>query len=268
MSRLVTNRSCLGVLSIGLVLFAARTVRAAPAPESLLKQMVTKYQKVSSFEERFTMSQVTKAGPQEHKVNLTGRFTYQKPNRFLYRVDDPMMGMTAVSDGKTLWFCMNMMKQYTKQPAPAQLSGLAQAVPMLKTQLDPFAFLRGEDPLAGKPKVKLVGEQKVAGKPCYHLAWAQAGPSHMGGSPPRMSVDVWVGKADLLLYQTRFVASGSMGQAKYTTTITEAHTGMKVNQPVPGKTFTFAAPEGAKQVDKFGMPGAPGKPKPAPSKAR
>jgi outer membrane lipoprotein-sorting protein len=181
-----------------------------------------------------------------------------------------MMGMTAVSDGKTFWFCMNMMKQYAKQPAPAQLSGLAQAAPMLRTQLGPFAFLRGEDPLAGKPKVKLVGEERVAGKPCHHLAWTQTVPSHMGGSPPRMSLDAWIGKADLLLYQTRLVVSGSMGQAKakYTTTVTEAHTGMKANQPVPGKTFTFSAPEGAEQVDKFGMPGAPGKPKPAPSKAR
>lgn len=79
MFRFVANRSCLGVLGIGVALLAARNLRAAPAPESLLRQTVTKYQKVSSFEERFTISQVTKAGARENKVNLTGSSPTRSP---------------------------------------------------------------------------------------------------------------------------------------------------------------------------------------------
>lgn len=255
----------------------ARSASPTPSAETIVKQMVKKYQSLNTFEEIATDSRQQKMGAMQQQMRLTARFVYKKPNKFLYNIDDPQQGMLAVCDGKNFYFLVRLLNQYRKHPAPSSMAEVTRVEPLFRTTLDPPAFLRGEDPLKNAKNLKVVGSETVSGQPVYHLSFdltpPQRPPAGQGGPKVSMSVtgEMWIGKQDSLLYKMQRTTAVRRGEQSISAIETETHTQMKVNHSVADSVFNFTPPKGAQEVKGFlrpTMPGAPprGTPPPAPPK--
>jgi outer membrane lipoprotein-sorting protein len=205
----------------------------------------------------------------------------------------------VVSDGKKMWVYMGMAKQYTETDAPPSLDAPALSGGRSDESLLYGVLLSG-DPLKalteGKKNLKLVGSEDLGGKPAYVLTWEQGLPipDKMPAMPMPMPfpleklkdvmfpVKAWVSKEDFLIRQIEMNMSpmvqaifdalvadkgqmpkeGSEMVKGMQMTLTETHSDIKINQPIPAETFTFKPPAEAKLVKEFDfkamMPWGPG----------
>ncbi|MCS6858934.1 MAG: DUF2092 domain-containing protein [Abditibacteriales bacterium] len=253
---------CLSVLVA--LSWRARSASSTPSAETIVKQMLKKYQSLNTFEEIATDTRLQKRGAVQQTMTLKARFVYKKPNKFLYDIDDPYQGILAVCDGKEFYFLVRSLNQYRKHPAPASMAEVARVEPMFRTVLDPPAFLRGDDPIKGARNLKLVGSETIGRQPTYHLRFDQPPPSlppTRTGAPPMTisrTTEMWIGKQDFLLYKTQTTIKASRGNQSVSSVMTEIHTQMKVNHDVADSVFHFTPPKGAKEVKEFFRSPLPG----------
>ncbi len=174
--------------------------------------------------------------------------------------------MLAVCDGKNLYFLVRPLNQYRKHPAPSSMAEVTRVEPLFRTIMDPPAFLRGEDPLKNAKNLKVVGSETVSGQPVHHLRFDATPPQRppAGQDSPKVSmsvtVDLWIGKRDSLLYKMQTTTKVSRGEQSMSSIATETHTQMKVNHSVADSAFNFIPPKGAKEVKEFLRPTLPGAP--------
>lgn len=255
---------CLSVLLA--MRWRARSASPTPSAETIVKQMLKKYQSLNTFEEIATDSRQQKRGALQQQMTLTAKFVYKKPNKFLYNIDDPQQGMLAVCDGKNFYFLIRPLNQYRKHPAPASMAEATRVEPLFRTTLDPPAFLHGEDPLKNAQNLKLVGSETIEGQPVYHLRFDQALPPRLrtqaGASSMTITrtTDMWIGKQDSLLYKTQTTMKVTRGTQSLSAVATETHTQRKVNHSVADSVFRFTPPKGATEVKEFLRPSIPGAP--------
>jgi len=246
--------------------WCARSASQTPSAETIVKQMMKKYQSLNAFEEIATDSRQQKRGAMQQQITLKARFVYKKLNKFLYDIDDPQQGMLAMCDGKNFYFLLRPLNQYRKHPAPASMAEVTRVEPLFRTFMDPPAFLRGEDPFKKVKSLKVVGSETVSGQPTYHLRLepilSQRLTAGQNNPPVSISVivDLWIGKQDSLLYKMQRMSTVSRGEQSISSTEIETHTQMKVNHNVADSVFNFTPPKGAKEVKEFSLPSAAGAP--------
>lgn len=214
-------------------------VAAQPTAEGVIRQMLDTYRNLKTYEEMATETQRVKQGEQERTVTIAHRFAYKAPNKFYY--DFQQQGKTVavgVCDGKTLLFHFIPRNQGMKAEAPADMTNMEGLLERmgLRTQLDPLAFLIGDDPLANGGKATIIKEDTVDGKPTYQIEVT---------NPERPKVTLWIGKTDHLLYKTHQVITGTVRGQPVTITVTETHTEMKVNPDLSETAFAYQPPKDA-----------------------
>ncbi len=222
---------------VGWLLWLAVAVQ--PTAEEVIRQMLETYRNLKTYEEMATETHLVKQGEKEQTVTIAHRFAYKAPNNFYY--DSQQQGQTVavgVCDGKTLLFHFIPRNQGIKAEAPADMVGMEDLLERmnLRTQLDPLAFLVGDDPLAEGGKATIVKEDTVDGKPTYQVEVT---------NPERPKVTLWIGKTDRLLYKTQQVITGTARGQQVTITVTETHTGMKVNPELSETAFAYRLPQDA-----------------------
>src|SRR5579862_3519534 len=148
--------------------------------EGAVRRMSAFYRGLKSFEVRSEQETHIEAQGRNQTMTVKSNVVFERPNRLAIRSADGMMGLTIVSDGKTLYTVVGMLKRYTKQNAPQSLGELADnpifgagmggprnlLFPLLTD--DPYkAFVEGVD------ESQDLGAADVDGKPARHLRFIQ-----------------------------------------------------------------------------------------------
>jgi len=175
-----------------------------------------------------------------------------KPNRFRVEMDNPMMGATMVSDGKSVVLFSNQLQQYTRKPAPRAVAG-PDTVGRLAGPNSPIAqyyhLLRG----------------------LTDARWVRAEPVTLGGRavecdviaadyqhPPGLNATysptfLWVERERaLVLRESTFVhveAADTTGPSEMSQST--SYVTARTNQVLPESLFAFRPPAGAKEVQSF-----------------
>jgi peroxiredoxin len=98
-----------------------------PKPEDLLRRMADYLGNLPAVSCRIEFTIRIQASGMDNRMASKLAFRLQRPNRLAIVLEEGMMGMTVVSDGKTLSQYLPMLNRYTVQDAPADMAGLANA---------------------------------------------------------------------------------------------------------------------------------------------
>ena len=150
-------------------------------PEDVLRQMADYYGKLPAFSCKVDSTlDITSQGQNNKSTSkLTVRF--ERPNKFAFILDEGMMGMTTVSNGKTATQFFPAMKRYAVKEVPANLAelfdfGVPLPITMLGTNGDwiPTSgdelYKRLTDGVTGS---KYLGQEKVGEIECHHCQFVQ-----------------------------------------------------------------------------------------------
>jgi thiol-disulfide isomerase/thioredoxin len=162
---------------------AAEGVSAVKA-EDLVKQMASFYKGLKSFEVRSEMEIHVQATGMNNTMTTKTNVVFQRPNRLAMRPegDSGPMAVTVVSDGKSLYTLLGMLKRYTKREAPKTMSQLAED-PLMGGGMAAGApsnfllMLLSDDPYNSFMKSvtasKDLGVATIDGRPARHLQFSQ-----------------------------------------------------------------------------------------------
>lgn len=251
--------------SLLLTAFSALAVAALPAgaqsAADILKKSEALYTKAASYQgslviktsgkdqngkpATLTQTQVIKyVGPNKVRVQVsaigTGSAKAQAAN----------LSSTTVSDGKTFTIYNSSLKQYVKQPAPPALS-----VRQLLARVLPASTSQG---------LKLVAPSQVAGRPVFVLELKPAPPPNLTAQQKAeyakmKPLQLMIDKQNYQLLKIRQTAANG--------SVDISLNGQTFKPNLPGSTFAFTPPAGAKEfvppANPPGGPGAPGGPPPS-----
>jgi peroxiredoxin len=232
---------------------------AAPAkagqvnPEEVLRQMADYIGKLPAFSCK--VESVLEVTSKIHNNRTVTKMTVrlERPNRLAMIVDEGLMGLTVVSDGKQLIQYLPMMKRYAVKDAPADFTGVTDiGAPMSITMLGMSADAiptSGEEfyksLMNGVTKSEYLGKEKVGDVECHHCRFIQE----------EFDWDVWieVGKRPLVhkaqpdLTKQLAGAGAQLGDAKisYVVTISDWNVAPKFTDA----DFAFTPPADAQKVD-------------------
>jgi thiol-disulfide isomerase/thioredoxin len=243
---------------VGLLLFTvgrAERVRGdSNKPDDAIRKMSDFYKQLKSFSVRAKISLDFHAGEMSNKSSSDMDFVFERPNRLAMKGEgEGPVGVTVVSDGKTLYTSISALKRYTKKDAPKSLSGLAE---------DPIAsggagmgnfliYFVADDPakliLKGVTASKDLGTTKLDGRPARHLQFTQ----------DQMDWEAWIadGQEPVLLRLEIDLAKlvkktgddafkGKEVKAK----VVEDFKDWKLNFNPPASDFVFTPPKESKEV--------------------
>jgi peroxiredoxin len=150
-------------------------------PEDVLRQMADYYAKLPAFSCKVdsTLDITSQGQSNKNSSKLTVRF--ERPNKFAFILDEGMMGMTTVSDGKKATQYFPAMRRYAVKEVPENLTelfdfGVPAPITMLGMNGDwiPTSgdelFKRLTD---GVTESKYLGKKKVGEVECHHLQFVQ-----------------------------------------------------------------------------------------------
>lgn len=248
---------------------------AAVKPEDVLRQMADYLGKLPAFSCKVE-SVLELTGDQAEKDNRAitkMSVRLQRPNKIALVVDEGVMGLTVVSDGKQLSHYLPMMKRFITKEAPADFSGVTDiGMPISLTMLGMADAVIPTNPddfyktlMTGVTASKYLGNEKVGDVECHHCRFVQED----------FDWDIWVevGKRPVPhkiqpdLAKQLANMGGKPGNMKlnYVVTLTD----WNVEPKFTDADFTFVAPPGAQKSDTlFDMPEPPphellGKPAPS-----
>lgn len=248
---------------------------AAVKPEDVLRQMADYLGKLPAFSCKVE-SVLELTGDQAQKDNRAVTkmsVRLQRPNKIALVVDEGVMGLTVVSDGKQLTHYLPMMKRYVTKESPADFAGVTDiGVPISLTMLGMADAVIPTNPddfyktlMTGVTASKYLGKEKVGDIECHHCRFVQED----------FDWDLWVeaGKRPVphkILPDLAKQLANMGGQAgnmklNYVVTLTD----WNVEPKFTDVDFKFAAPPGIQQADTlFDMPEPPphellGKPAPS-----
>ncbi len=184
---------------------------------------------------------------------MTVRF--ERPNRLALIIDEGMMGMTVVSDGKTLTQYLPAMRRYVVKQAPADFTGMTDiGAPASVTMLGMSELVIPtsgptlyRNLMVGVNKSEYLGREKVGTAICDHLRFIQ----------DDLDWDIWIdaGKVPLVyklvpdLAKQLADAGPQFQDAKMSYTVTFSD--WNVSPKFTPADFSFTPPPGAQKVDEL-----------------
>lgn len=152
-------------------------------PEDVMRQMADYLGKLPAFSCKvesvleLTGDQAQKEAPAVTKMTVR----LERPNKVAFIIDEGVMGLTVVSDGKQLTQYLPMMKRYTTKEAPADFTGVTDiGVPVPLTMLGMADAVIPANPddfykalMSGVTESKYFGKEKIGEVECHHCRFTQ-----------------------------------------------------------------------------------------------
>ena len=217
--------------------------------DAVLKEAADTYKRAKTYRDQAEMVVEISIQDMENKITIPFDLTVKKPGMMRVESDNPLLGVSLVSDGKNIWNYKKGANEYTKKDAP-ELQALAKdeggPLGMMKSPILLSTIVSG-DPLAeieeDVTSKRLVGTETVDGAECDVIEMTQT------DSTARIWVDR---KRKLIVKLVLEVGGGEKGAGgPATLKITETHKEIVLDDKVPDGEFTFSPPEGAKLVETF-----------------
>ena len=150
-------------------------------PEALLKQMADYLGDLPAFACKAESVLEIKAKDQNNRAVTKMTVRLERPNRLALIVDEGVMGLTVVCDGKQLAQYLPMMKRYVVKEAPATFAEMTDiGAPISITMLGMTGDIiptGGEEffkrLIDGVTESKYLGKEKVGDVECHHLRFVQ-----------------------------------------------------------------------------------------------
>jgi len=219
----------------------SKTPALNPQVAALLKQAMTAYQKLSSYQH----TEVFKLGFSGAKDQIAGKLilALQRPNKFCYRSTVAFSPTTIVSDGKTLTILHLKTLEYTRVAAPASYKDMRLvddksiedptfALVALMLQGDPFT---NKDLMGFLTQLKPAGDVTEGGRR-YHT---------LSASDKEITVQLYFDAT------THLFTRWSNIDKQQGMTATEALQDVALNKPIKPSVFQFTPPQSARKVEKF-----------------
>ena len=226
---------------------------AQPEPEDLLRHMANYLADLPAFACRVTSTVEIKAQGVDNRMETKIAVRLERPNRLSLVVEQGVMGMTVVSDGKQVFRYLPMLNQYVVEEAPADFAGLSDAsTSMMPLGISPAAIpARGDEfydaLMNGVTKSEYLGTEKIGDVLCHHCRFLQE----------VFNWDIWIEAGDRPLVHKVLPdlskqmagASGTLEGAKleYSVTFSEWDVAPKFT----AADFAFNPPAGAAKVEAF-----------------
>jgi peroxiredoxin len=226
---------------------------AAPQPEELLRQMADYLGKLPAYSCRIEQAARIQAQGMDNRVASKMNLRLERPSRLAYLLEEGMIGMNVVSDGKQLIQHMPSLNRYTAQEAPENLADFsgenaAMVTPMMGIPAAVIAA-SGENLYEmltdGVTESQYLGIENVGDVRCHHCRFVQES----------FSWDIWIeaGARPLVHkvvpdFSKQFAAAGgAMPDVKLEYSL--IFSDWNVAPTFTDADFAFAPPAGAEKVD-------------------
>jgi peroxiredoxin len=232
---------------------------AAPKPEDLLRKVADYLAGLPAFACRIDSSIHIQAQGIDNRMDTKMMLRLERPNRLAIVLEEGMMGMTVISDGKQLTQYIPTMNRYTVKEAPADLKDwsageagmMGVSGEYLSTDADKFCKALME----GVTKSEYVGIEDVDAAKCHHCRFEQE----------EFDWEIWIDAGEKPLVRKivpdltkQFAnAEGLMQGAKMEYVV--AFKDWNVEPKFAEADFAFTPPDGAAKVDNLfeGLADAP-----------
>jgi len=265
--QLFRNFAVFGLAASGAMSFAGRLGAAEkagipmdPKAEQILRKATTLIKDARSLSMDLTMMMKMHMRGTRQEMPSTYAVALQRPNRYAFQLKDGKMGGTIVSDGKTLFTYLPVLKQYSEAPAPKSLDELIEqgetqmigggaggVLNGLLLSKDPYQQL-----LEGVTNVQYLGAEKLGGQECHRVKLVEKG----------FAWDIWIDAGAQPLFRKMFADMGAMMRAlaadrpggrdsmkNMEMEMTLTFTNWAINPVLKPDTFAFVPPAGAKKAD-------------------
>jgi peroxiredoxin len=237
-----------------------------PNPEQLLRAMADYLAKLQAVSCKVDLAMNIQAPGMDNRMESKMTVRLERPNRVALVVEEGVMGMTVVSDGKQVIQFLPALKRYAVTDAPAELAALAESNAGMGMMGMTGLLIpnNGEEfyksLVAGATKSEYLGTEKIGDVNCHHCRFIQES----------VDWDIWieVGKRPVVHKATldmskQFAGAGpEMKDAKFEWSI--AFTDWNTAPKFADADFAFTPPADAQQVENLfeGLTG--GQEEPAP----
>ena len=209
----------------------------APDGADIIREMIATYRGMTSFEE-IAKETLEGSGDEQHFSRERWHlFRYRAPNCFYYdTVARERKKAVCVSDGQTVITHFPSDKFAFKANAPTSISECGNILRQMEmqTQLDPFAFLVGRNPLVEGAKAQLVRTFHLDGIAVHEVALTiQVGDQ----------ATLWIGRDDKLLRKIMRKRSFARGKRVFSFKNSEIHKRMKNGIKLADDAFAYALPD-------------------------
>jgi peroxiredoxin len=248
--RQATARALVVLFTFASLALSACAQPAQPKPEELLRQMADYIGGLPAFSTRINLDMRLQAQGVNNNTTTKIALRLERPNRVALAMEG-VVGMTIVSDGKTLTQFVPMVNRYTQREAPADFAALADAdggavmmgLPAYIIPASGEALYKSL--MEGVIKSEYVGNEKVGDIETHRCRFIQE----------NFSWDIWIGAGREPLvhkvvpdFSKQLAAAGeAMKDAKleYLATFADWNVAPKFTDA----DFTFTPPAGAEKVE-------------------
>jgi peroxiredoxin len=243
------------LLTAWLVACPLRAAEAAgnsdrPKPEELLRKVADYLAGLPAFSCRIDSSIHIQAKGIDQRMDSKMALRLQRPNRLAILIEEGLMGMTVVSDGKQLTQYIPAMNRYTVKDAPADLKDWSdvEAGGMMGAS---GAYLSADSDefykalMEGVTKSEYVGMEEVDSAQCHRCRFEQE----------EFNWEIWIDAGEKPLVRKivpdlskQFAQAGGMmedAKMEYVVTLKD----WNVEPNFADADFAFTPPEGATKVD-------------------
>ena len=183
-------------------------------------------------------------------------FQMQRPDRIALNLKSGMQGGTVVSDGKTMYVHIPVMKKYTIQDTPKDPT---QVLIFGGAGAQFFAVLLKEDSykafVEGIIEGRYLGEEKLDGVACHHMRLRQRLP---GPQNLNFDVEVWSEKSDTPVVRRMMADLSAVSRnapqfkgRNVVVILDIRYRNWQLNPSIPAEAFTFKPPADAEKADSF-----------------
>ena len=223
-----------------------------PKPEELLRKMADYLGDLAAFSCRVETSIHIEAKGIDNRMDSKMTVRLERPNRLAILLEQGVMGMTVVSDGKNHFQYVPMLNRYTVKEAPADFAdfnasgesmgiGMGMSAVILPTSGEEFY----KSLMEGVTESEYLGTEEVGGVRCHHCRFVQE----------QFSWDIWIEAGDRPLVHKvvpdmskQFADAGGMfedAKFEYSITLSDWNVAPKFTDA----DFAFDPPANAEKVD-------------------
>lgn len=253
MKRMI-HGACLG---LALVAMARAAEPAAPAgvdPQALaaVRRLAEHVQSARNFRFDVSLRVVSEMEGMRQEITATYAFAAERPNRLALRHVKGMAGNTVVSDGKKLFTYVGMINRYDEKDAPRSIEEFVSGTgAMAGNMLFIDNLLRADIQagiMEGVLKATHAGRETLDGVECEHLKFVQED----------FDWELWLTTGDkpmvvqVLSDMSKGIAPDDMaipGTSGLRMTVLNRFSNWVVDAALPGDTFAFRPPAGARKVE-------------------
>jgi outer membrane lipoprotein-sorting protein/peroxiredoxin len=221
---------------------------------ALLDSVLKRYRVLRSYRAQIEIQHSDRAQKPQNIM-----FAFEQPNKVAFINMHPVAGAQIVSDGEHLYCYLPILKEYTKIPLPPLfmfepgsqnnlLSRISCTVPTLVMLENPEAYL-----MHNVKSVELAPPDSIGPHLCEVLHLTQNNDA---------VTQLWVDKraniirkctTDMTPYFQAIAKQRGLTPPSSPMTISEWHTNIQLNEPIPPDTFAFTPPEGVQEVTSLSL---------------